>query len=169
VRSWHNSRWGYRDEPRVLAVHKNRNGYISANVRQAGHNQTRRTVHRLVGEAFLGPLPEGMETRHLNGDGTDNRLENLAYGTHKENMADQRVHGTLPLGDRKPLSKLSYIKAKAVRTLYASNGFAYSELAEVFGVDDRTIRRIISGEYWREEDAPKCVSVQPVQQMPVQL
>ena len=50
-------------------------------------------VHRLVGDAFLGPPPEGMETRHLNGDPGDARLVNLAYGTHSENMRDMVEHG----------------------------------------------------------------------------
>lgn len=50
-------------------------------------------VHRLVAEAFLGPLPGGMETRHLNGDSSDARLVNLAYGTHAENMRDMVEHG----------------------------------------------------------------------------
>jgi hypothetical protein len=53
-------------------------------------------VHRLVGEAFLGPLPRGLETRHLNGDGADNRLVNLKYGTHAENMRDAVEHGVHP-------------------------------------------------------------------------
>lgn len=51
-------------------------------------------VHRLVLEAFVGPKPEGAVTRHLNGDPTDNRLANLAYGTPAENGADMRRHGT---------------------------------------------------------------------------
>lgn len=38
-------------------------------------------IHRLVLQAFVGPCPEGMEARHLNGDPSDNRLENLCWGT----------------------------------------------------------------------------------------
>jgi len=53
-----------------------------------------RPVHRLVGEAFLGPLPDGLQTRHLNGNGHDNRVANLKYGTHLENMRDSIEHGT---------------------------------------------------------------------------
>jgi hypothetical protein len=62
--------------------------------------QRGRRVHRVVGEAFLGPLPSGMETRHINGVGWDNRLENLAYGTHLANEADKRRHGTHHLSKR---------------------------------------------------------------------
>lgn len=45
-------------------------------------------VHCLVALAFLGPRPIGQEVRHLNNNYLDNRAENLAYGTHRENMAD---------------------------------------------------------------------------------
>ena len=52
-------------------------------------------LHQLVLTAFIGPRPEGMEVRHLNGDPGDNQLVNLAYGTRKENANDARLHGTL--------------------------------------------------------------------------
>lgn len=53
-----------------------------------------RNIHHLVMLAFVGPLPEGMVTRHLNGDPLDNRLVNLRYGTYAENSADMIRHGT---------------------------------------------------------------------------
>jgi len=59
-----------------------------------------RTVHALVAITFLGPRPEGYEIRHLNGDPTDSRAENLAYGTHSENMLDKVKHGTHHLANR---------------------------------------------------------------------
>ena len=52
------------------------------------------TVHRLVLSAFVGQGPEGSVTRHLNGDSTDNRLANLAYGTQSENAFDRVRHNT---------------------------------------------------------------------------
>ena len=57
-------------------------------------------VHRLVLEAFIGPCPKGMECRHLDGNGSNNRLENLKWGTIEENWEDKRRHGTAPIGEK---------------------------------------------------------------------
>jgi hypothetical protein len=52
-------------------------------------------IHLLVCEAFHGPRPSTIhEVRHLNGDPFDNRSENLAWGTKKENAQDSIRHGT---------------------------------------------------------------------------
>lgn len=67
-------------------------GYLRATLYHQGR-WTRR-VHQLVAAAFLGPRPEGMEVRHLDGDRKRNVPGNLAYGTHAENVRDQVTHGT---------------------------------------------------------------------------
>jgi hypothetical protein len=43
--------------------------------------------------AFVGPYPEGMEIRHLDGNPENNALENLKYGTRSQNIQDQIRHG----------------------------------------------------------------------------
>lgn len=59
------------------------------------HGKERRfAVHRLVLTAFTGPCPEGMECRHLDGDPANNHIENLAWGTKRENEDDKDRHGT---------------------------------------------------------------------------
>lgn len=45
-------------------------------------------VHSLVCTAFHGPCPPGMECMHINGIRTDNRAENLIWGTSAENNSD---------------------------------------------------------------------------------
>lgn len=51
-------------------------------------------VHKLVARAFLGACPPGQEVRHLDGDQTNNNLDNLVYGSHSENERDKLRHGT---------------------------------------------------------------------------
>lgn len=51
-------------------------------------------IHQLVALAFIGSCPEGMEVRHLDGDGSNNVPSNLAYGTSSTNQRDKVRHGT---------------------------------------------------------------------------
>lgn len=46
-------------------------------------------VHRLVGEAFLG-LTADRQVDHIDGDRTNNRLENLRLATHSQNRRNSR-------------------------------------------------------------------------------
>jgi hypothetical protein len=70
------------------------NGYWALSVRDQVKGRRKATVHSLVAEAFYGPRPDGLEVRHLNGVATDNRVENLKYDTHAENLRDRARHGT---------------------------------------------------------------------------
>ncbi|MFL1432774.1 MULTISPECIES: HNH endonuclease [unclassified Nocardiopsis] len=53
-----------------------------------------RLLHRVVLETFVGPRPDGMVCRHLDGDRMNCRLDNLRWGTAAENMRDSIEHGT---------------------------------------------------------------------------
>ncbi len=48
-----------------------------------------RTVHRLIAEAFLDLHPDDL-VRHLNDERQDNRYENIALGTSKDNAEDRK-------------------------------------------------------------------------------
>ena len=78
---------------RMLKGSKRESGYRHVILYQGDSRKTK-LVHRLVLEAFVGPAPKGMACRHLNGDPTDNRLENLAWGTTSTNNRDMVTHGT---------------------------------------------------------------------------
>ena len=67
--------------------------YRRVQLRVDGRNKVF-SVHQLVALAFIGPRPNGLEVRHLNGDSLDNRVENLAYGTTSRNQLDSVEHGT---------------------------------------------------------------------------
>lgn len=56
-------------------------------------NGSHRSVHRLVAEAFL-PNPEALPVaRHLDDDKENNRLDNLSWGTFRDNSQDALRNG----------------------------------------------------------------------------
>lgn len=87
---------GYRSgiwDVKILRARPHVGGYLNACLRRDGNKKTFK-VHRLVLEAFVGPCPEGMECRHLNGNPADNRLANLVWGSKSQNELDKVHHGT---------------------------------------------------------------------------
>lgn len=70
-------------------------GYYQVGIRKDGVVR-KLSVHRLVCEAFHGPCPPSHEVRHLNDVKTDNRAENLSWGTKRQNSSDQLANGTNP-------------------------------------------------------------------------
>jgi HNH endonuclease/NUMOD4 motif len=81
----------YVKHGRILSAAPDGRGYLKYGFRKDGayYNYA---AHQLVTAAFIGPMPEGMQVRHLNGNKEDNRLENLVYGTAKENSEDRERH-----------------------------------------------------------------------------
>ena len=74
---------------RILKFNTNGENYLCVSLRKNKQTITC-LVHRLVLEAFVGPCPVGMECRHYpNPRKSDNNLENLQWGTPKENGQDQ--------------------------------------------------------------------------------
>ena len=74
-----------------------RSGHIDIHMRVHGKKKFAK-AHQLILFAFVGPKPNGMECRHLNGNPADNRLENLVWGTRRENVFDSIKHGVFPKG-----------------------------------------------------------------------
>lgn len=123
-------------------VNTQRGGYRYVNLRLEGQQHMRR-VARLVALAFHGPCPLGKEVAHKNGVATDDRVENLAYKTPKENAADRFLHGTVLSGERHPGARLSDTQAAEIRQL--RNQVSQKELAARYGVSAGHINNIQCG------------------------
>jgi hypothetical protein len=63
------------------------NGYMQTTI-----NDKTRNIHVVVCESFIGPRPEGSHICHNDGNKKNNNLQNLRYGTPKENWSDFRLH-----------------------------------------------------------------------------
>ncbi len=105
------------------------------------------SVHALVLLTFVGPRPEGEQARHLNGIRTDNRRENLAWGTVAENHDDKRVHGTVARGSRQGSAILDEAAVREIKARLAGGATAMALAAE-FGVSRSTVDAIKHGRNW---------------------
>jgi len=112
-----------------------------------GSDVVRCKVHHLVLETFVGPAPEGHEGAHLDGDITNNRLDNLDWVTHKENEDHKRTHGTLLYGENATCVKLKKEDVEEIREL-ASQGVSHSQIARELHVSRKTVSNIINGVNW---------------------
>ena len=76
-------------KPKKITVVES-HGIVSLN--RPGKQETAH-VHKLVLESFVGEKPEGQECLHIDGNGLNNKIENLRWGSSKENSQDQIRHG----------------------------------------------------------------------------
>lgn len=78
-------------EPRELKTTHGSNSYRRVCLYLNG-KRAHRTVHSLVLGSFIGPCPEGLEARHLDGDSMNNHRTNLEWATRQVNLADRKIH-----------------------------------------------------------------------------
>ena len=121
-----------------------------------GREQKLFLIHRLVLLAFVGPCPDGCECRHLDGDPTNNHLDNLCWGTLQENWEDRRRHGVAPQGERSGNAKLTDEQVRWLKHEYRSHGDGFPSqrafarhYAGILDVSPVTVRSILRGIWWR--------------------
>lgn len=111
-----------------------KNGHVSV-VLGCGANGS--PVHQIVMQTFIGTPPSGMEVLHVNGNPTDNRLENLRYGTRTENILDVYYQGG-------KWRKLSIEDVQAIR-FGLHCGIQGCELACMFDISPQVVSKIKNG------------------------
>lgn len=105
-------------------------------------------VHRLVLEAFVGPCPPGMESSHDNDIPGDNRLENLAWKTHADNIAIRTMLGGDTVGERHGNAVLTDEAVMEIRKLLAGTDLLVEQIADRFGVSGSTVTHLNMGLSW---------------------
>jgi hypothetical protein len=68
-------------------------------------------------EVFVGPRPEGMEGCHKDDNQFNNSLDNIYWGTHKENCKDRTQNGKLisKRGDENNRSRITNKQVLEIR------------------------------------------------------
>lgn len=130
-----------------------RKGYRSFTLSMSGKAK-HFSAHRLVWEAFVGPIPIGMQLNHKDGDKDNPDLTNLEVVTASEN----KIHAihvlgkwpTLPpsgVGESNGHARLTEADVAEIRALVGS-GLTQTETARRFNVTQSHVSSIILGKSW---------------------
>lgn len=138
------------DRPKKRKVSRNSGGYLATRLPHDDGTVKSVAVHRLVLAAFRGIRLPGMVARHLNGNQLDNRLENLAWGTQKENVDDAKRHGTASKGEKIYSAVLKEYQVAQIKKAMAgtTNSALCRKIADFYGVTESAIYYIASGRTW---------------------
>lgn len=108
-------------------------------------------VHRIIYRKFRGPLEGDLVIRHLDDNGLNNHVDNLAIGTQSENNKDRFKTKPPVAGHR----KITPAIAEEIRTLHSS-GLSYRQIIEVtrhkYGFGSKSsISYIINHKTWNKD------------------
>jgi hypothetical protein len=144
VRSWNTQRGGLASSPTLMKKKLNKKvGYYNVGITYDDGVQKTRYVHRLVAEAFLGYKKDSL-VRHLNDNRLDNHVENLAWGTQKQNMSDAIINGKLPTGTDCSQSVLSERDILLIARM-EKEGLTRAMIARIIGVNVSVVNALLRG------------------------
>jgi len=127
-------------EGSILKLSPNTSGYLQATVQNKDGRKTTIHIHRIVAKSFI-PNPENKsQVNHKKGIKTDNRVSELEWATHQENIDHAVKFGLIKRG-----GDLSYSKL----VLDTSNGVYYDSITEAAiskGLKNRTLHHWLLGD-----------------------
>lgn len=137
---------------RILSTYLNDSGYPTFSI-VYGDKVRPCPVHRLVAYLKFGDklFEDGVMTRHLDGDQTNNHPDNIAIGTNSDNMMDQpkqqRIEkAKIAASHNRKLSESDAIQLRLDR----ANGATYKELMDNYGLKSKsTISYIVNGKTYQ--------------------
>ena len=129
---------------KILRAQDHGEGYKTVTLNYGG-GYRRHTVHRLVAKAFVEG--EGEHVRHLNHNRTDNRAENLAWGSVRENIHDTIRDDRHQHGESHWTARLTEDDVRQIKT--ADPDLTLIEVAEDFGISKSAVSAIQRGKRWK--------------------
>lgn len=132
---------------RILKTDLVGKGYYLVTLSEKG-NKKREYIHRLVGFAFIPNPDKKPFINHINGIKTDNRVENLEWITHKDNLRHAYDNGLCPTSMKaKQGAKLSESEVLEIRSLILA-GTRRDLIAKQFNVSKTCIQYIHKRKTW---------------------
>lgn len=111
------------------------------------HEGERQPAHRVSFELTNGPIKTGLKILHSCDNPRCCNPAHLSQGTQQKNISDAFKRGRLYANK---ISKLDKGKAQFIRVLCLELNFSHRKAGALFGVNHRTVGRIVTGQYWAE-------------------
>ena len=93
---------------------------------------------------------------HIDGDKSNNNVDNLEWATSAENNKHAYDTGLFTtFGENQPTSILKYDEVVKIRELHKTGKYLHRELAEMFGMSRRHIGNIVNNKRWATMDENK--------------
>jgi hypothetical protein len=107
------------------------------------------SIHRAVRQSFDKTNKSKMQVAHLDGDKLNNKLNNLAWVTNKENCAHKLLHGRSARGENHPHCKISEKTAKCIWNCEPfRDDIGLADIAKMFKTTKGIVRNIWNGYTW---------------------
>lgn len=119
--------------------------HVSIRFEYEGSGSRYLLLHRLIWEAFKGPIPPGKMILHGSGDPHDNRLANLTLGNALTNAADRARHGRTNHGAQHPNATVPNDRALPVLDQFLKGKISVKTAATRLGVCHSTISAWLKG------------------------
>lgn len=126
---------------RVLRPGSSR-GYLIVMLRKDGKSLPL-YVHQLVLKAFVGDRPINMAVSHIDGNKSNNDVENLCWESYGANNSRRNYRGESHI-----FAKVNSSQVQEIVSLYASRKYTQLELGKFFGLSRTQIGAIVRGEKW---------------------
>ncbi|MED1287338.1 HNH endonuclease [Bacillus mycoides] len=135
---------------KILKTFKGHRGYERINLMK--HRKLKQVfVHRLVAEAFIEVIKEGLYVNHIDGNKTNNRVENLEIVTQRENV---RHSIDVLKNNIKPVYQIDVSSLKIIKGFNSAEE-AYREtgvLPQSIGKCCKELRNAAGGFIWIYQD-----------------
>lgn len=142
----------YRGRVRELKLttrDKKNSEHLSVRLSDENGKVTSVYVHRLVAKAFI-PNPNNLpNVCHKDDNPKNNKVSNLFWGTHQDNINDKMKKGRQARGESSGHSKLKNEQVLTILREYTGKRGEQTRLAEKFNVTPQAIWSLINKEIWK--------------------
>lgn len=127
-----------------MQLRKDYKGYLNVLLCHPHGESRLYKVHRLVANAFIDNPKNLPQVNHLNGDKSDNRVENLEWSDNSKNMIHAYKLGLMPrlTGEFNPCAKLKNNDLPEISKL-RKTGMSFRKIGLLFGVSKTCIQYAI--------------------------